>query len=421
MEKIINFPKIQEPFAVIAAASFIFNIIIDQLREMEGAVEMDVEEESTPSSNSFKRVGLKNYIQTNFGDDYVFEIVPKEDWSSMAVSLSTNAVKFYSPVSGQYLGECKGHTSMINHISFAASPSLPHLLHSCSSDGTIRAWDTRSFHQVSCINAGPSQEVFSFSFGGAADNLVAAGCNSQILFWDWRTQKRVACLDESHMEDVTQVQFIPGHQNKLLSASVDGLICLFDTGGDINDDDHLASVLNVGTSIGKVGFFGETNKKLWCLTHIETLSVWDWQDERAEATFDDARSLASKSWILDQVDYFVDCHYSAEEDQLWAVGGTNGGTIGYFPIGYKGTRAIGPPDVVLQGGHEGVVRSVVPMSRLSAGITQNKGIFGWTGGEDGRLCCWLSDRSSDMNQSWISSTLALKSPKPHLKKRHSPY
>lgn len=77
MEKIINFPKIQEPFAVIAAASFIFNIIIDQLREMEGAVEMDVEEESTPSSNSFKRVGLKNYIQTNFGDDYVFEIVPK--------------------------------------------------------------------------------------------------------------------------------------------------------------------------------------------------------------------------------------------------------------------------------------------------------------------------------------------------------
>lgn len=128
----------------------------------------------------------------------------------MAVSLSTNAVKFYSPVSGQYLGECKGHTSTINHLSFAASPSLPHLLHSCSSDGTIRAWDTRSFHQVyhlslrshtflyllskrflwfwsnvfgmqvSCINAGPSQEVFSFSFGGAADNLVAAGCNSQV-------------------------------------------------------------------------------------------------------------------------------------------------------------------------------------------------------------------------------------------------
>lgn len=117
------------------------------------------------------------------------------------------------------------------------------------------------------------------------------------------------------------------------------------------------------------------------------------------------------------MDYFVDCHYSAEEDRLWAVGGTNAGTIGYFPIDYRGTQAIGRPDVVLQGGHEGVVRSVVPMSRLP----QNKGIFGWTGGEDGRLCCWLSDTSADMNRSWISSTLVLKSPKPHLKKRHSPY
>lgn len=36
--------------------------------------------------------------------------------------------------------------------------------------------------QVSCISAGPSQEVFSFSFGGAGDNLLAAGCKSQVTF-----------------------------------------------------------------------------------------------------------------------------------------------------------------------------------------------------------------------------------------------
>lgn len=30
-------------------------------------------------------------------------------------------------------------------------------------------------------------------------------------------------------------------------------------------------VINVGTSIGKVGFFGEKFQKLWCLSHIETL------------------------------------------------------------------------------------------------------------------------------------------------------
>jgi hypothetical protein len=42
---------------------------------------MDVEEQpqnsSNVNSNSSKRFGLKNSIQTNFGDDYVFQIVPK--------------------------------------------------------------------------------------------------------------------------------------------------------------------------------------------------------------------------------------------------------------------------------------------------------------------------------------------------------
>ena len=42
---------------------------------MEEETQMEVEE--SPSDNSIKRFGLKNCIQTNFGDDYVFQIVPK--------------------------------------------------------------------------------------------------------------------------------------------------------------------------------------------------------------------------------------------------------------------------------------------------------------------------------------------------------
>ncbi|XP_007050892.2 PREDICTED: WD repeat-containing protein 89 homolog [Theobroma cacao] len=393
-----------------------------ETREMEEASEMEVEEQKQPVQNnqsSTKRFGLKNSIQTNFGDDYVFQIVPKDDWASMAVSLSTNAVKLYSPMTGQYFGECKGHTSTINHISFSG-PSTPHTLHSSSSDGTIRAWDTRTFHQVSCITAGSSQEVFSFSFGGSDDNLLAAGCQSQIFFWDWRNKKQVACLEESHVEDVTQVHFIPGHQNKLASASADGLICTFDTNGDINDDDHLESVINVGTSIGKVGFFGESYEKLWCLTNIETLSVWNWKDGSNEANFEDARSLASDSWTLDHVDYFVDCHCFGGEN-LWVIGGTNAGSLGYFPVIYKGAAAIGPPEAVLGGGHMGVVRSILPMSSMRSGPAQSQGIFGWTGGEDGRLCCWMADDSSEINRSWISSALVMKSPRNRKRSRHNPY
>ncbi|KAJ8620574.1 hypothetical protein MRB53_029103 [Persea americana] len=384
-------------------------------------MEMEMETEET---QSFKRLSIKNSIQTNFGDDYVFQIASSKENPSLAVSLSSNAIKFYSPETAQYFGECKGHSGTINQISFSnllSSSSSPHILRSCSSDGTVRFWDTRTFKQVSLLRTGSSQEIFSFSIGGSAGNLLAAGCNSQILFWDWRTGKQVSCLEDSHVEDVTQVHFVPNAQNKLVSASVDGLMCVFDTEGHISDDNHLESVMNVGTSIAKVGFFGELNQKLWCLTHIETLSVWDWKDASKECDFEEARSLASDSWNRDHVDYFVDCHYSEVDDRMWVIGGTNAGTLGYFPVNHRGVGAIGSPEAILEGGHSAVVRAVLPVSCTHVRLTRKQGIFGWTGGEDGRLCCWLSDESSEANNSWISGSLVMKSERPNRKSRHHPY
>ncbi|XP_072993405.1 WD repeat-containing protein GTS1 [Typha latifolia] len=385
---------------------------------MEEEMDMVVENFSSSSSSSPKRLGLRNAIQTNFGDDYVFQIASSQEISSLAVSLSTNTIKCYSPETGQYFGECRGHSETIHEISFSA-PSSAHVICSCSSDGTIRAWDTRSFKQISLLKAGSSQEIFSFSFGGSSGNLLAGGSNAQVLFWDWRNGKQVACLEESHIDDVTQVRFVPSQQSKLISSSVDGLLCLFDAVGDINDDNHLLSVMNVGTSIGKIGFHGNMNEKLWCLTHIETISIWDWNDARSEVIFEDARSMASDRWNLDHVDYFVDCHYSVADDRLWVIGGTSSGTLGYFPVSLAG---IGSAEATLEGGHAGVVRTVLPASSVHGGsLLQNKGIFGWTGGEDGRLCCWLSDESSEANRSWISSALVMKSQKGRIKVRHHPY
>jgi WD repeat-containing protein 89 len=39
-----------------------------------------------------------------------------------------------------------------------------------------------------------------------------------------------------------QVKFAPSQQSKLISAAVDGLVCVFDTDGDIDEDSHLLSV-----------------------------------------------------------------------------------------------------------------------------------------------------------------------------------
>ncbi|XP_052139259.1 WD repeat-containing protein GTS1 isoform X1 [Oryza glaberrima] len=373
---------------------------------------------SSPSPNSgisSRRLGLKNSIQTNFGDDYVFQIASCQENSTLAVSLSTNALKLYSPATGQFLGECTGHSGTIHEISFSA-PSSPQVICSCSSDGTIRAWDTRSFKQISLLRG--SQELFSFSFGGSSGNLLAAGSNSQVLLWDWRNSKQLACLEESHMDDVTQVKFAPHQHSKLISAAVDGLICVFDTDGDMNEDNHLLSVMNVETSVAKVGFFGNTYQKIWCLSHIETLSTWDWNDGSRELNIDDARSLATDRWNLDHVDYFVDCHYSLPDDKLWVIGGTTAGTIGYFPVRAGLEGAIGSAEAILEGGHTDVVRTVYPAANTHTG--QNRGIFGWTGGEDGRLCCWRSGEIAEMNKSWISSSLVSRVQK-KAKCRQQPY
>lgn len=120
-----------------------------------------------------------------------------------------------------------------------------------------------------------------------------------------------------------------------------------------------------------------------------------------------------------QVDYFIDCHCSAEDDRLWVIGGTNAGTIAYFPVNYKG-RVMSSPEAILEGGHSGIVRSILPTAGLP-GQSPNNGMFGWTGGEDGRLCCWLSDETSNVNHAWISSTLTVKPCKTRKKKRHQPY
>ena len=125
--------------------------------------------------------------------------------------------------------------------------------------------------------------------------------------------------------------------------------------------------------------------------------------------------------VFVQVNYFVDCHYSGDDQRLWVIGGTNAGTLGYFPVNYQGMGAIGPPEAVLEGGHTGVVRSVLPMSSKQIGTAQSQGIFGWTGGEDGRLCCWFSDGSPETNRSWISSEFVMKSPRTCKKNRHLPY
>uniref|UniRef100_A0A7I4ADQ2 Uncharacterized protein n=1 Tax=Physcomitrium patens TaxID=3218 RepID=A0A7I4ADQ2_PHYPA len=131
---------------------------------------------------SLGKCKLSTSIQASFGvpddPDYVFDISANMDNSIMAVSLSTNAIKLYAPATGQYLGDCLGHTKTISDISYVDAGS-PHILCSSSADGTVATLRTAN------------QEFWSFDIGGSTQNLVAAGANAAVvlltsILWDLR-------------------------------------------------------------------------------------------------------------------------------------------------------------------------------------------------------------------------------------------
>lgn len=392
-------------------------------------MEMETPEEASPcTSGGGKRFKLRTALQASFGapddPDYVFDIASSEDNSVMVVSLSTNALKLYSPITGQFLGDCLGHTDTINDMVFP-DLKVPHIFCSSSSDGTVRVWDTRMRQQVTLLQSHQSSELFSVSVGGSSCNLVAAGGKAKVLFWDWRTRKESACLEECHTEDVTQVRFHPTRKEKLVSASVDGLMCVFNTLGEINDDEGLDMVMNVGTSVGKIGFFGKSHESLWCLTNTETLSIWDFEEGTKVADLYDTRTKASANWSLPSVDYLVHCHYSLGAERLWLIAGNNAGSVGYFPVSYGDSQAnasnntgiIGPVSAVLDGGHTGVVRSVWSPHNNSI---EPGGLFCWTGAEDGRLCSWSEgDIDLERSHAWASKVLVMRSSRKKL--RTKPY
>ncbi|KAL3702104.1 hypothetical protein R1sor_020126 [Riccia sorocarpa] len=375
-----------------------------------------------------KHLKLGTSIQASFGDpedpDYVFDIAVNGQKTNMAVSLSTHAIKLYHPETGAYLGDCVGHTGTISGVSFPDENS-PMLLLSSSADGTIRTWDVRNRKEVAALkhpNPGPDGEIWSFSVGGIT-NQVAAGTNSQVLVWDWRTRNLISNLDELHTEAVTQVHYHPTKRELLVTASVDGLINIIDTSQPLTNEDVQYETMSVGTSIGKIGFYGTYSQKLWCLTHIETLSVWDLEEKMQAAEFKETRTNVSFHWGLDNVNYLIDCYSPKDTDDLWLAAGNTDGAMGFFPARFPkpvhssvpSLGLFGDVGCVLEGGHNNVVRSVW----LSQNLDSEQSLFAWTGGEDGRLCSWSQSGAVEHGRSWVSNNLVMK--KGGSKARHSPY
>jgi WD40 repeat protein len=287
------------------------------------------------------------------------------------------------------------------HSQIASSGDAIHspLLVTSSQDGLVKIFDLRVNsssspvpHVMQLDLAKSKEEALSVSVGYNGTLAAVSGSKGNIHFFDLRntasstsngSSDPLGSYVDSHTDEVTKVRFQrldrDSHNTTslLVSASEDGLACIFDT-SQPSEELALRSVMNVGSPLRDVGFFGPSFEGLYCLTGSETMSAWHHDSAQKICDFGDVRNqLSSSSGI--PIHYLVGCSW--DRDELNLVAGNTDGECAIFKVD-TGSISV---KKILSGGHKGCVRSFVP-------CTWNNSII--TGGEDSRLCEWHVDQVS---------------------------
>eukprot|EP00877_Chromochloris_zofingiensis_P001510 jgi/Chrzof1/1135/Cz01g41150.t1 len=398
-----------------------------------------------PAQTQYARCCNSARVDFQFSDPcYVFKAISSPDASHIAASLSNHIIKTYTcqEASLTHVGNLSGHSDTITNIIFPLS-DCPYALYSSSRDGSVRGWDLRSGQQAECYQVA-GQELHSLAMW---DHVVAAGGQGDIFFFDRRTHQPLVAFNDMHMEDVTQV-VMDASSCKLITASVDGLIAVHDVSKGLNEDDGFQAALNANTSIEEVGLYGPANERLWVRTGTEGLQLWEWlkatseTDPGGDIAFIDmwnAREMvqeaAAKSTaapLFKEVDYLIGCHYDAATCQLLLLAGNNEGHAAFLPIMEQqvlasgqalspGINPLSSPAVVLQGGHDAVVRSVHCFSSSQA----TRHLMCISAGEDAKLCLWSlqpgAESSSVVDRSASPAAGPARHQHHHPERRRSPY
>lgn len=271
-----------------------------------------------------------------------------------------------------FKGDLRGLEDRVNDFVFHASGTS---LISVSNDGHVVGWNLKTRSPTFRFRTdSPSRSV---NIAPLSSPCVVVGLeDGSIEFWDISSgPRKVGTYDSSHAEAVTQIMFHPRQKQCMITASEDGLLCVFNISASC-EDDALLSIANANSSIHKFGLFGPHLNCAWCLTATETLALWRIDADCDEiAEFEDARSLAHKSCGV-EIDYFLECFTEPETNSLLLLGGDHTGKLHLFSVTPQGLAlAFSLP--ASRYSHSSTVRCVA---------ISNDSLM--TGADDGILCVW---------------------------------
>ncbi|KAJ1956673.1 hypothetical protein GGI12_005248 [Dipsacomyces acuminosporus] len=333
---------------------------------------------------------------------YIYDTIRTD--IGIAVSASNHDIKLYEHGTLQPKGSLKYHSGQLTQLRARQNKLL-----SSSLDGQIAIWDLRQALTAPAVALKADDPVLSFDIS-ADETMIVGGTQlnddgaAKINFWDTRSSagRPSKVFEESHSDDVTQIQCHPSLPRQFLSGSTDGLLCTFDV-TQMDEDESLQYVANTGSSISHAGYFGPDAQFIYAQSDMETLQLWT-NEATLLADFGDVRDIR-ESGIL--IDYMIGCRYEPQSQRLYMVAGTNGGDIHMMHVGAGSLEHIQK----LSSGHSGIVR----------GFDWDPE-HGWvvSGGEDGRLSWWSTEPSAQ-SPSVSASPIAEGSKKPNGGRRFNPY
>ena len=312
---------------------------------------------------------------------WVLKIAPSQEWVSCG--LSNGDVNVYDQERLQLMRtypKLPAETCTLTDLTTYGA----HLLTASWSSGKVCVVDVRQPNPALVFSLPGNEQALSVTLG--YDGVLAATGSSKPLvhFHDIRQNgSLLGTYHDAHTEEVTRVRFQSPQSPTLLSASEDGLACIFDTSKP-SEEAALNSVLNVQTPLRQVGFFGPSLEGVYCLTGSETLSVWHYESAQRICDFGaDIRHKLSTLVEGAAVDYLVDCQWDTTRQELSLVAGNHAGDAYMYRVD-TGLLSLSHS---LLGGHRGDIRAWCPLSNSSFFVTV---------GEDARMCEWnrLGKRSA---------------------------
>ncbi|XP_041454019.1 WD repeat-containing protein 89-like isoform X1 [Lytechinus variegatus] len=311
----------------------------------------------------------------------------------IATVCSDHTIKLVGKDSMSSRGQLTGHSGPVSGVSFAHRN--PFTVFSSSRDGTVRCWDTRmKRNKAPQVFTGYEGNSFTSFDINSTDDILSAGTeavdnDAYLMFWDRRSTNLLGTYKESHSDDITQnnpfvikqVKFHPTKSSSLATGSTDGLVCVFDT-SQTNEEDALVTTLNAESSVSHIDWCGTNSEYLYCLTHTETIRIFDAVESSEITKFDSVRESLMED--LCKVDYLVDCFYHSGLKSLVVLGGTVSGDLHLLTVGRDRLHFVHS----LKGTHKGVVRCLHWDDQTQTLIT---------GGEDSVVSSWQPDRTANQS------------------------